>query len=141
MESDDKLRLIANRDYLVQNIQSDEILDHLVTEQILNDDDIERLNKMDTNRNKVRKILDILPKRGPNAYAALEEALKENQEFIVKTLGETDLVAARKKRDAVRGQKHAVCDKDNPSPSPPVSLFGKGDSSHLPRTCFEAKYR
>ncbi|XP_064640411.1 death domain-containing protein CRADD-like [Lineus longissimus] len=106
MESDDKLRLTTNRDYLVQNIQADEIVDGLLSEQVLNEDDVERINKMDTNRNKVRKILDTLPKKGPYAYGALKQALRENQEFIVTKLDETDVEEARRKHDAARDQRN-----------------------------------
>ncbi len=58
------------------------IVDHLVSELILTEEDEERINAEKVRHDKVRKLIDLLPRRGEVAYNVFMKILKEQQSFL-----------------------------------------------------------
>ena len=86
MEDKHKLVLQRCRIYTIDKLSlPDEVLDHLLEEQIFNEDDIERISKEVTTKDKNRKILDLLPRRGPRAFTVFLSILHQRREFSVQT--------------------------------------------------------
>lgn len=63
MDECDKVRLKKNEGSLLEDLRVDEVLLHLMQEDILNDDDCERIKSEKTRRDRVQKLLSMLPYR------------------------------------------------------------------------------
>ena len=63
MDSADKLRLQKNHASILDDLSVDDVLVYLVQEGILNDDDQERIQGEKTRRDRVAKLLSMLPYR------------------------------------------------------------------------------
>lgn len=70
--------LRKNRLALVEDIEPRIIINFLFQEGIFSDNDLELVNSLSTRHDKVEKILDTLPRRGPKAFNAFHEALNSN---------------------------------------------------------------
>ncbi|XP_014783598.1 caspase-2 isoform X2 [Octopus bimaculoides] len=84
MNEKDKETLIAKRVELVENIMMEELLTHLIAKGVVTKRNAEYINAINVNSKKVEYFLDLLPKRGPDAFQIFCEALNTTgQEFIV----------------------------------------------------------
>ncbi|OWF53617.1 death domain-containing protein CRADD-like [Mizuhopecten yessoensis] len=67
------------RSFLVKNIKPDEeIQDQISDERVFTKQMIERIKAQETPSERCRKMLDILPQRGPNAYDIFLEYLRKS---------------------------------------------------------------
>ncbi|XP_078579265.1 uncharacterized protein LOC144863707 [Branchiostoma floridae x Branchiostoma japonicum] len=80
--------LIRNREQLVRDLAFDDSIRlHLVDAGILNDArDLDMIDSYQTRYDKVRALLDILPRRGPNAFTAFRDALKDSHPHLARIL-------------------------------------------------------
>ncbi|XP_068752676.1 golgin subfamily A member 6-like protein 7 [Montipora capricornis] len=91
MEMDEMHRKILHdhRDYLLRNLEPMKLLPYLNT--VLDESDRQEIEQEPTRNRKVVKLLDMLPKRGPDAFDAFIKALEETQKFMARFLKqETD---------------------------------------------------
>ncbi|XP_068752752.1 keratin, type II cytoskeletal I-like [Montipora capricornis] len=91
MEMDEMHRKILDdhRRYLIRNLEPMKLLPYLNT--VLDESDRQEIEQEPTVEKKVVKLLDMLPKRGPDAFDAFIKALEEKQKFIARCLKqETD---------------------------------------------------
>ena len=63
MNEYDKIRLQKNQSSLLDDLSVDDVLVHLIQEDILTDDDAERIKSEKTRRDRVQKLLSLLPYR------------------------------------------------------------------------------
>lgn len=98
MEEDDKLRLQANRPFLVEHIKIQDIQDRLVSEFILSAEDEENVSRVNSFE-AVRLLINLLIKcPEPRAYNVFCHALNEKgYEFVVQQLDSTDIYRVKEK--------------------------------------------
>ena len=63
MDEDDKIRLQKNQASLLDDLRVDDILLYLIQEDVLTADDAERIKSEKTRRDRVQKLLSMLPYR------------------------------------------------------------------------------
>ena len=97
--------LRINRTFLVENVETGEIIDELFAADVLSNDDLERINSETTSGDKVKMLLDKLSKRGQLAYEEFKKALQKHQAFIVEKLIETEKACRDNGLDDVDGVK------------------------------------
>lgn len=84
MNAKDKDKLIKHRTYLVDNVNIDGLLTHLLTTKTITLRTKATIENAGSVYTQIEKLLDFLTRGGPNAYYQFCEALKENnQEYIV----------------------------------------------------------
>lgn len=75
--------LIKQRPFLVDNLCLEELLDHLVSDGILNERTLHTLQNKKTRFTRAEELLDLLPRRGPDAFHYFMKALLETgQQYI-----------------------------------------------------------
>ncbi|KAL5018649.1 hypothetical protein ScPMuIL_004371 [Solemya velum] len=95
MNDVDKQRLTDNRVKLVGNIRFCDIKDFLQQEKILSIEDVEEIETSGVLKEQMRKFLDLLVFRGPDAYSKFYQSLGEKYNWIQECLGkETSTEAA-----------------------------------------------
>ncbi|XP_060079955.1 caspase-2-like [Ylistrum balloti] len=79
MEDVDRKKLTSNRSYLVKNIyKTMNVVDKLMDDGIITDGMKQDIEAERTNDDKNRKLLDIIPRRGPKAFEGFLKALVES---------------------------------------------------------------
>ena len=73
--------LRKSRIFLVSDLDIG-IVDHLVSKLILTDEDEERINAEPVRHDKVKRLLEILPRRGDEAYDKFLEVLAAQQDYL-----------------------------------------------------------
>lgn len=89
MEKKHKDLLTSKRVFLVDNLDMEELYDHMIQTRLLSDNDMELLKSKITKTGMAREFLSsMLPRRGPKAYSRFIQALMstEAQEFIAEEL-------------------------------------------------------
>ncbi|OWF51510.1 caspase-2-like [Mizuhopecten yessoensis] len=83
MDETDKRKLTSNRSYLVKNIYKPmSVVDKLMEERIITDGMKQDIEAERTNDDRNRKLLDIIPRRGPKAFEEFLKALvRTDNEF------------------------------------------------------------
>lgn len=78
MNEDDRRKLQTSRSFLVKNIENiEDINEELYTLDVFTEGMKADVEVQETKEKKVRKLLDILPRRGPNAFGIFLSVLKE----------------------------------------------------------------
>ena len=92
MEDNDRIRLRANYEYLVDNVTVNDISAALFSRGTLNDDDLEVLNHLSSRkRQAAKRLLSILPRKGPTAFQCFCVVLREREHaFVADKLMDTD---------------------------------------------------
>ncbi|XP_023327782.1 apoptotic protease-activating factor 1 [Eurytemora carolleeae] len=90
MERNHKNSLKKSRQQIVDDLDVNDVFDVLLQNDIFSDDIVERIKAETTRKDKARRLLDILPSRGPQAYPVFLEALRENYRWLVDTLENGD---------------------------------------------------
>ncbi|XP_033125433.1 uncharacterized protein LOC117123564 isoform X2 [Anneissia japonica] len=92
MNPNEKLRLTANRTYLLDNIDVEHVSNSLLGDGIFNEDELEELNVIANPRDRCAKLLNWLPRKGPTAYEVFRRSLEKSptQKHIVPVLDSTD---------------------------------------------------
>ena len=75
MEEKERDVLRRNRIYISENIEAEEVVQVLFSKHILFEEDKQKILAKTTTKSRVYKLLDILPRRGPKAFACFVEAL------------------------------------------------------------------
>ena len=85
--------LRKNRLALVQDLEAAQLLNYLFQENCLSENDIDSIRAQTTPRAKAEKLLDILPRRGPQSFDVFCRALAN-------TDGQSHLVDLLKKNES-----------------------------------------
>ena len=89
-------KLIGLRAYLCENMEPKYLLTHLFAERIITEDIQEEIRHKKPRRPMCEKLLSILPLRGKNAYSALLEALRrEEQDHLADEIEKFDPYAQK----------------------------------------------
>lgn len=86
MEASDREALQKCRSQIVQDLDVRLIIDVLIEKRILDDEASELILTQVTLKDKARKLLDILPLRGPNAFSVFLDSLREDYDWLVDDL-------------------------------------------------------
>ena len=87
MESKHREILKSNRVYLLDNLQPNAMVDHLMESKLLSEDDLEELRSERKTKEKIRFLLDKIPRKGPDAFDKFIDVLKKtDQEYIANKL-------------------------------------------------------
>ena len=78
--------LRSARVFLLENLDIDLIIPHLVSELLLSAADEDGLAAKQTKRDKIKYLLDLLPRKGDKGYSALMKVLEEHQTFVFEEL-------------------------------------------------------
>lgn len=78
MEDRDRRKLQKNRLAMLADLEVSEILDYLFQERILSNDECERIRVKETKLDRSRFLLDLLPSKGPKAFACFVSALEKD---------------------------------------------------------------
>ena len=90
MDPADKDKIRNNFVFLIQNLVIADVIDNLYETEVLTDGMKEMVEVERTNRSKISKLLELLTRRGPEAYAKFIQSLNSSgQEFIARKLNET----------------------------------------------------
>ena len=66
---------------LLENLDM-QILDHLIAKLIVNAEDEDIINATNIRRDKIKQLMDLLPRRGDRAYRVFMDILDEKQNFL-----------------------------------------------------------
>lgn len=69
MEQSERLVLQRNRVYISEKVTAKRVVDALFAQGLIDGDDKEEILAKTTNSSKVCELLDILPRKGPQAFA------------------------------------------------------------------------
>lgn len=86
MDKSDRDSLRRNRLDLCQDLDAKQATQFLFSKDILSDKDKQDIDANNTQRERSEALLDILPRRGPNAFNAFLEFLGKNQVHLSKLL-------------------------------------------------------
>ncbi|XP_019633450.1 PREDICTED: death domain-containing protein CRADD-like [Branchiostoma belcheri] len=81
---------------LTKDLRPDEVMDHLIQEDIFDFNDLEQVRAEKVNKLQVEKLLSILFTRGPNAFRVFLESLEERYPWLYKDLKTADEESATK---------------------------------------------
>ncbi|XP_067141609.1 death domain-containing protein CRADD-like [Centruroides vittatus] len=84
MDQCDQLRLKKLHSKLMKDVRVSYILPYL--SEVLTDDDEDLIKNEKTERGKINMLLNILPRRGPQAFSCFCEGLAENYDWLYKEL-------------------------------------------------------
>lgn len=82
MNKEHRTLLRKNRVALVDDLEPRPVVNYLYQAGILTDNDVEVVNSLGTRQDKVEKILDIVPRRGPSAFDAFYKSLLLDQSHL-----------------------------------------------------------
>ncbi|XP_064595107.1 death domain-containing protein CRADD-like [Liolophura sinensis] len=92
MNDMDKTRLRINRSLILQEVRIEHVRDFLYQEGIISEEDMDRCgNVTKTPRERIACLLDLLPRRGPEAYKAFCSGLQETYPWVVEKLNSTPI--------------------------------------------------
>ena len=74
------------RQKIVDDLDVRDVLDILIENEILDDDNHEKILSEKTRRAQARSLLDTLPMRGPRAYPVFLESLAEHYSWLVEEI-------------------------------------------------------
>ena len=78
------------RQKIVEDLNVLDVIDSLIENDIVNDEDQEKILSEKTRKAQVRSLLDTIPMRGPKAYSVFIESLRENYCWLVEELESKD---------------------------------------------------
>ena len=92
MDVDDKKRIQANYEIIVSDLRVKDIQDHLYSQGVLSEEDLEKISNITlTSQERVRVLLRILKKRGGKSYSVFSESLFADYSHILEALKSTDV--------------------------------------------------
>ncbi|XP_054766054.2 uncharacterized protein LOC129273017 [Lytechinus pictus] len=72
-----RMVLQKNWTYLLDSLKSDDVIPYLIQELVLDFDMVEEIEAAETNKQKTRRLMTKLMRRGPTAYQAFRESLQQ----------------------------------------------------------------
>ena len=92
MELRDQARLLKLRDELLDNVVFDVLSPGLIQNKLIDTEEYECISRLKQNKDKVTKLLQVLPKKGPDSFATFVQTLQEDYDWIS---AELDQVSVR----------------------------------------------
>nr|AAZ95018.1 caspase 3-like protein [Anemonia viridis] len=159
MEQIHRDALRSNRQALIQDLEASKIASNLYGTGILDENDKDKVNAGDTNADRAEKLLDILPRKGPKAFNAFCDALKDISPHLEQLINpattqgkeaETDdrvtrtsvhprsVASVTTSSGAIGGKVPITASEDGPSessgdnPDGGLNIFGSGSSRPRP---------
>ena len=86
MEEKHRASLDACLILLRRDLEPKKILPHLVSKKILDRIDAQKIKGKDTREESCEELLEMLPRKGPNAFQEFVKALKKVQLFLAESL-------------------------------------------------------
>ncbi|XP_046860478.1 caspase-3-like isoform X2 [Xenia sp. Carnegie-2017] len=115
MEDKHREVLKANRMEIVRDLDVDNATSFLYSKSILSENDRDEIKAIKTLQSKSEKLLDTLPRRGPEAFGVFVKFLDETQPFLSKYLKlDTGLQGSKQLVDIRDGPSHSLDDKKLP---------------------------
>ncbi len=105
MEPADRMALVKCRAKILEDLDVRLIIDFLLETRVVDDKIYEQINSEITQKDKAKRLLDILPRRGPKAFHHFLEALREDYDWLVDDLEEA--LTAKDSIDAPDGDDEA----------------------------------
>ena len=91
MEPAKQALLRQNRVKLVNCLEATDLLPYLLEGNVISDNESERISKGQTQRERVQYLLNLLPKRGPDAFRVFRNALIQTEyDFLDELLTEEE---------------------------------------------------
>ena len=78
------------RSRIVEDLNVVDIIDHLIENDVVDEETQERIMGERTRKAQARALLDSLPSRGPGAYKVFLESLRENYSWLAEDLENKD---------------------------------------------------
>lgn len=129
MEQKHRDVLRTNRSWLIENIHDlDSITDYLLGVDIITENMLQEINAQKTPNGKKGKFLDFLPKRGPKAFLAFCEALKEHDKHVIDKINPSYWMGS----DGPATCRPKVLNAGGTTVPQPVSTGAQG-TGHVPR--------
>lgn len=97
MTKEHRLILRKHRKELEDNLQPLKLLSHLTN--VLSHEDEEEIRAERTTTEQVRRLLDLLPRRGDQAFEAFVRALDRTQRFLAKPIAEEGKIELANTKD------------------------------------------
>ncbi|XP_035678155.1 death domain-containing protein CRADD-like [Branchiostoma floridae] len=113
---------------LTRDLRPDDVMDHLIQEDILDFTDIELVRAQSVTKLQVEKLLAILLTRGPRAFGVFLESLEERYQWLYNDLKKADEESTRLPQQPGLGEyentstseaRHPVQETEKPSPNQP----------------------
>lgn len=92
MDQKDVSRLQALRDELRDNLIFGHIATLLLQEEVINRDDLQVINSHKTDTEQIETLLEILPRKGPNAFKIFVSILKRDYKWLADKLSNCNAV-------------------------------------------------
>ncbi|CAH1265754.1 CRADD [Branchiostoma lanceolatum] len=114
---------------LTRDLRPDDIMDHLIQEDVFDFNDIELVRAQKVNQLQVEKLLSILLTRGPRAFGVFLESIEERYPWLHKDLKKADEESARQPQQPAPKQDENTSTSDarqpfqeteKPSPNQPL---------------------
>ncbi|XP_037087040.1 apoptotic protease-activating factor 1-like isoform X3 [Pollicipes pollicipes] len=86
MEERQKRALTRARSKLLKDLDVADVLDHLLSKEIIHHDDYDVIKAKETRKERVAALLTLLPQRGPQAFEELVEGLRPNNSWLADEL-------------------------------------------------------
>lgn len=91
MDRADKERLRINRLALIRDCRFGDVKNYLIQESILSINDCEIIESAKTSQDKMAAFIDMLPRRGSQAYVCFRQALKSANPHLCQLLDQTQI--------------------------------------------------
>jgi len=92
MEKSYKNILRRSRQKIVDDLDVVDVLDHLLSKEVVNEEQMEEILSRATRVARVRCLLDILVKRGPKAFPVFLDSLRDSYSWLVEFMTENHAV-------------------------------------------------
>ncbi|XP_066285698.1 probable DNA double-strand break repair Rad50 ATPase [Branchiostoma lanceolatum] len=111
---EERHKKILKRKYkdLTRDLRPDDIMDHLIQEDVFDFNDIELVRAQKVNKLQVEKLLSILMTRGPRAFGVFLESLEERYLWLHKDLKKADEESARQPQQLIPKQDKKTSTSD-----------------------------
>ena len=105
MEKKHRELLRKNRLALVQDLEATQLSSYLFQEKCLSENDVETIRGQPTRRAQAEKLLDILPRRGPQSFDLFCRALAntDGQSYLVDLFKTKESIASGKLLVIIKG--------------------------------------
>eukprot|EP00057_Strongylocentrotus_purpuratus_P002326 XP_003724296.1 PREDICTED: uncharacterized protein LOC100890518 [Strongylocentrotus purpuratus] len=94
MDVIDRMVLQKNWTYLLDSLNSEDVIPYLIEDLILDFEMVEEIEAAETKKKRTRRLMTKLMQRGPTAYQAFRKSLLENvevYEHLVQRLDSTEI--------------------------------------------------
>lgn len=90
MNLEERLKIQKNYSYLLNDLSTDDVVDNLLSNDVINHDDLQRVHSEKTDKDKVRSLLDILL-RTKNSFGPFLKEIESSRPDLAKKIMMTDV--------------------------------------------------